>query len=183
MASQAASSAPAKVKETIPLWLAVAITVVVSLPFGLLLGIYNLALWVSFVVWAEYFALGAKAVALRTILPSFALGAALTGAAMFATVLLAPSITLNWALAVSLFVGVGLMVFIMRYSPTLGKGSLCYFNGISMLLGVYFTKSYPGLTDSLLLQPWVAALWTILSGFLGAALGWFNVTITFPRKT
>lgn len=176
-----AAQATAQVKETIPLWLAVAITVVVSLPFGLFLGTYNLALWVAFIVWAEYFALGAKPEALRLIIPCFVLGAILTGAAMFTTVLLAPTLTLNVALALSLFVWVGLMVYIMRYSSTLSKGSLAYFNGISMLLAVYFTQSYPPTADALL-QPWVAAVWVILSGLLGAALGWFNVTITFPRK-
>lgn len=171
-----------KTKETIPLYLAVAITVVVSLPFGLFLSKYNLPLWVAFIVWAEYFALGAKPEGFRLILPAFALGAILTGACMFTTVLLKPVLTLNGALALSLFVWVGLMVYIMRYSTTLAKGSLPYFNGISMLLAVYFTASYPdAATLAPLVQPWVAALWTILAGWLGAVLGWFNVTITFPR--
>ncbi len=171
-----------QVKETIPLWLAVAITVVVSLPFGLFLGKYNLPLWVAFIVWAEYFALGAKPDALRVIIPAFSLGAILTAAAMFVTVLLAPLLSLNLALAVSLFVGVGFMVYIMRYSDVLGKGSLPYFNGISMLLAVYFTASYPdAATTAPLVQPWVAAIWVILADILGSLLGWFNVTITFPR--
>ena len=32
----------------------------VSLPFGIWLSRWNLPIWVSFIVWAEYFALGAK---------------------------------------------------------------------------------------------------------------------------
>jgi hypothetical protein len=44
------------IKGMIPLWLAVAITVLVSMPFGLWLGKFNVALWCSFIVWAEYFA-------------------------------------------------------------------------------------------------------------------------------
>ena len=56
-------------KDTIPLWLAAAITVVVSLPFGLWLGDWNLPLWIAFIVWAEYFALGAKPKVLTTIIP------------------------------------------------------------------------------------------------------------------
>ncbi len=66
------------VRETIPLWLAVAITVLVSMPFGLWLGKYNFALWVAFITWAEYFTLGAKPSAIKLILPSFAYSAALT---------------------------------------------------------------------------------------------------------
>ena len=56
-------------KDRIPLWLAVAITVVVSLPFGIWLSRWNLPIWVSFIVWAEYFALGAKAQALSRSCP------------------------------------------------------------------------------------------------------------------
>jgi|BarGraNGADG00212_2_1021979.scaffolds.fasta_scaffold28636_2 Protein of unknown function (DUF1097) len=169
-------------KERIPLWLAVAITVVVSLPFGLYLDKYNLPLWVAFVVWAEYFALGAKPQALRIIVPAFALGVALTGVIMVAVAVLAPSLPTNGALAVCLFVGVGAMVFGMRYSKTLQAGSLPYFNGISMLLGVYFTGAFPStFTGDANLLPLVAAVWAILGGLLGAALGWFNVTITFPH--
>ena len=169
-------------KERIPLWLAVAITVVVSLPFGLYLDKYNLPLWVAFVVWAEYFALGAKPQALRIIVPAFALGVALTGVIMVAVAVLAPSLPTNGALAVCLFVGVCAMVFGMRYSKTLQAGSLPYFNGISMLLGVYFTGAFPStFTGDANLLPLVAAVWAILGGLLGAALGWFNVTITFPH--
>jgi len=169
-------------KERIPLWLAGAITVVVSLPFGLYLDKYNLPLWVAFVVWAEYFALGAKPQALRIIVPAFALGVALTGVIMVAVAVLAPSLPTNGALAVCLFVGVGAMVFGMRYSKTLQAGSLPYFNGISMLLGVYFTGAFPStFTGDANLLPLVAAVWAILGGLLGAALGWFNVTITFPH--
>jgi hypothetical protein len=170
-------------RETIPLWLAVAITVVVSLPFGLYLGQYNLPLWVAFIVWAEYFALGAKPEALRIMLPSYAVAAALTGVIMAAVAVLAPSLPQNGALAICLFIGVAAMVYIMRYSKTLQAGSLPYFNGISMLLGVYFTSSYPtsAFTTDAHLLPLVAALWAILGGVLGGVLGWFNVTITFPH--
>lgn len=100
-----------KVKETIPLWLAVAITVVVSIPFGLWLG----------------------------------------------------------------------RVYSMRWSDILQKGSLPLFNGISMMLALYFSGAFPKTGDAFI-DPWVAGLWTILSGWFGALLGWFNVTITFPRE-
>lgn len=170
-------------KETVPLWLAVAITVVVSLPFGLYLGEYNLPLWAAFIVWAEYFALGAKPQALRIILPAYATSAILTGVTMSAVAITAPNLPENAALAIGLFVGVGAMVYIMRFSKTLEAGSLPYFNGISMLLAVYLTGAYPttAFTTEPGLMPLVAAGWAILAGLLGAALGWFNVAITFPR--
>ena len=63
-----------KTKNTIPLWLAIAITVVVSLPFGIWLDKLNLPLWAAFIVWAEYFALGAKPSALKTMVPAYTLG-------------------------------------------------------------------------------------------------------------
>jgi hypothetical protein len=184
-----------KIKETIPLWLAVAITVVVSLPFGLYLDnisgdlqLMNLPLWVAFIVWAEYFALGAKPDALLKIVPSFVLAVILTAAIMWAYVWLNDQIVANWkdapegtALAIALFIGIGAMVYIMRFWPVLQAGSLPYFNGISMLLGVYFTSSIPAGTEPYL-APWIAAIMTILGGLLGAFLGWFNVTITFPHE-
>lgn len=181
-------------KETIPLWLAVAITVVVSLPFGLYLNkwsgdlnLYNLPLWVAFIVWAEYFALGAKPSALKTMIPAFIAGVVLTGLTMWANKFLTDAMPTDWteganlALAISLFIGVGAMVYIMRFFPVLQAGSLPFFNGISVLLGVYFTNSVPTGTDPYL-APWMAAVVAIAAGLLGAALGWFNITITFPHN-
>ena len=73
-ASSAAGAETSVMRDRVPLWLAVSITVVVSLPFGLWLGDYNLALWVSFIVWAEYFVLGGKPAALKIIIPAFLIG-------------------------------------------------------------------------------------------------------------
>lgn len=72
-----------RVKETIPLWLAVAITVLVSIPFGLWLGKWSFTLWVAFIVWAEYFQYGAKPSAIKIILPSYTYGAVVTGITLF----------------------------------------------------------------------------------------------------
>ena len=68
------TSVETETKNTIPLWLAVAITVCVSLPFGIWLGKLNLALWAAFIVWAEYFILGAKPSALKIMVPAYILG-------------------------------------------------------------------------------------------------------------
>ena len=51
--------AEVKTKETIPFWLAVGITAIVFLPLTIFLGKYNIPLWVSFIVWAEFFNFGA----------------------------------------------------------------------------------------------------------------------------
>jgi len=61
-------------RDRVPMWLAVAITVALSLPFGLWLGDYALPLWAAFIVWAEYFVLGARPEALRLIIPAFFVG-------------------------------------------------------------------------------------------------------------
>ena len=177
-------------KETVPLWLAVAITVVVSLPFGLWLGNWNLPIWASFIVWAEYFALGAKAEALLTIVPAY-----LAGVIVTAVILVANVYVTEWlgttkiytngdlATAITFFVGFCVAVYIMRYWSVLQTGSLPYFNGISMILAVFFTgfetAAFPGVDAHLL--PVGAAVMAGLAGLLGAALGWFNVTITFPH--
>ena len=172
-------------KETIPLWLAVAITVLISVPFSLWLGAFNFAVWCSFIVWAEYFALGAKPSALRIILPSFAYSAVLTGLTLAVIPLLGFLPTLvtpgDLAVMVALFVGVAFMVFSMRWAKVFQDGSLPFFNGISMVLAVYFTGSYPQIVSGALAPLW-AAVWTILMGAFGALLGVFNVWLTFPRK-
>lgn len=128
-----AGAAPAETKETIPLWLAVAITVMVALPFTLYLNSYAIPAWVSFIVWAEYFALGAKLPALKLMIPSYTLAVTLTAATMSVCNAISPHLpTTNFGLYLSLFVGVAVIVYIMRFSKTITAGSLPYFNGISI---------------------------------------------------
>jgi hypothetical protein len=50
VATPASDEGVTRSRDRVPMWLAVAITVVVSLPFGLWLGDYNLPLWVAFIV-------------------------------------------------------------------------------------------------------------------------------------
>ena len=101
------------VRETIPMWLAIALTLVVSMPFGLWLGKFNFTLWCSFIVWAQYFALGAKPAALRLILPSFSYTATATALTLFLIPFFSflPSLRTEGDLAATLvlFVGVALM--------------------------------------------------------------------------
>jgi hypothetical protein len=192
-------------KNTIPLWLAVAITVIVSLPFGIWLGQLNLPLWAAFIVWAEYFTLGAKPSALKIMVPAYILGVA-GGAAIcelyqvLAKVLgdgkvvdfgLQTLTNNNLALYISFFVGFCLLIYAMKWmAVTGGAGTLPFFNGVSVFLGVYFTGTFLGWfkdfnigTDMIGYAIVIfAAISAILGGLLGAALGWFNVVILFPRE-
>jgi len=174
------------VKESVPMWLAIALTLVVSMPFGLWLGKFNFALWCSFIVWAEYFTLGAKPAALKLILPSFGYAATLTALTLFAIPYFAflPSILTEGDLAatVVLFAGVAFMSYTMRWAKTFQDGSLPFFNGISMTLAIYFTNSYPKIGPEGA-EALIAGGWTILMGAFGALLGMFNVWITFPKES
>ncbi len=180
--------------KALPLWIAVPITVVVSLPFGLWLGTWSLPLWASFIVWAEYFQLGAKPEALKLMVPGFISG--VVGAGFVCVVALAIGKAANNPTAVSAgdiawFVGLFLafipVIYAMKYLPyTAGPGGLCFFNGISMGLATFFVGlygTYGGLTlpaDLSYLTPVVTSIPAILAGLLGAFLGWFNVAIMTP---
>ncbi len=181
-------------KDTIPLWLAVAITVCVSLPFGIWVSqinkdLTNIPIWASFIVWAEYFALGAKPAALKIMVPAYLLGVIAAAIIMTAWVLLGSvlhdkMITPNdLSLFIACFVGFCIFIYAMKFFPVTQTGSLPYFNGISMMLGVYFTGAFPTVlfTSDPNYFPLIAGVWALLAGLLGAALGWFNVTILFPR--
>ena len=185
-------------KDALPLWLASAITVCVSLPFGLWLGKYGLPLWVAFIVWAEYFSLGARPAVLKVIVPAYLIGVAGAGLILTGTVLTtrlmgdARLIVANdLAAFVALFTGFCILIYAMRYMPVTEVGTLPFFNGISMTLGVYFTHSYLGAADLVydaalyptqLEGPLRAGLGAAAAGLLGAFLGWFNVAIMRPRR-
>ena len=179
--------APARqFKETIPLWIAVGVTVAVSVPFTLWLHQWNLAVWCSFIVWAEYFALGAKPAAAKTIIPAFATSAIGTAAllAIIATLSSWPKLVTAGDLAVIVVLGVGcgFLVYLMKFWKVLQAGSLPFFNGISMVLAVYFTTSFPHVTDQASLAALWAGVWTVVLGVFGVLLGMFNVWLTFPKK-
>jgi len=173
-------------KNTIPFWLAVAITAIVFLPLTMFLGNYNVPLWVSFIVWAEFFTFGANIKdAGKLILPAFPAGAIICGlgwSASFALVPLIPATGGLWAYWIGFGIFVGILVKLMDWVPVFQKGSLAYFNGMTMCIAVLFTNSYPSITSNAVLSPLVAALWTIVAGFFGLFLGWFNMAITFPKE-
>lgn len=195
--------ASVETKNAIPLWLAVAITVVVSLPFGIWLGKVNLPLWAAFIVWAEYFALGAKPEILKNMVSAYILG--VVGGALICELYqvlaqaVAAGIVVNFglqqltsnnlALYVAFFVGFCILIYAMKWMPVNGVWSLPFFNGISVFLGVYFTGSFMGWFKDFSVGPNMmpyaivvyAAISALLGGLLGAILGWFNVTILFPR--
>jgi hypothetical protein len=192
-------------KNTIPLWLAVAITVVVALPFGIWLGKLAFPLWVAFIVWAEYFVLGSKPSALKIMVPAYTLGVigvALIGLLyqLLDKIFGTPSKVLvdfglqqltydNLALFISFFVGFCILIYVMKYMPVTLTGSLPFFNGITMFLGCYFTGTFllwfKDFNVSADMLPYAivifCAITAFLGGMLGAVLGWFNVLIMFPR--
>mgnify|MGYP000150213247 FL=1 len=174
-----------EVKQTIPFPIAVAITVALSLPFGMLLGDYNLPLWVSFIAWAEYFAFGAKPEALKKIFIAFPFGGFLGGMFWLALSLgLAMAVEAPFIIHVAIgnFVFVTLLVYVLLKNKFLSESTLAAFNGLSMFLGVYFTGSYPQITTDPFMQLFVAWLWASIAGIFGGILGWLNVALTFPRK-
>lgn len=181
-------------KNRVPLWLAVAITIVVSLPFGLWLKEWNVPLWAAFIVWAEYFLLGAKPEGLKIMVPSYILG--VIGAVLVLIFMVAmqkaiPDVKLvsatDVAIAIAFFVGFCIVIYAMKWLPVAGgSGTLPFFNGISMGLATYFVgiyATYGGIKVDDILVPIVTGVVAILAGLLGAALGWFNVTILFPTKS
>lgn len=176
-----------RTKERMPNWLAVALSVMVSLPFGLWLGQYSIPLWIAFIVWAEYFMFGGSLRGLRKLIPAFMIGVVaaavvqsfallLTGA--FGEVhLVAPG---DLATAVSYFIGFGVAVFLMNYIEVLRDGVLAYFQGIAITLAAIFTgqgAAYVGNSSNPYLLVIGAALVTALACLLGSFIGWLNVTL------
>jgi len=177
-----------KVVQRVPLWLAVAITVVISIPFGVYLGPYNLALWASFIAWAEYFAFGAIPKALKPIALLFPFGA--FWGALSAFFINLTVINYGWnvvgSVALWLFIWVAIMVYLLKI-PFIANYSLAYFNGLSMYLALYFAQVKSGLgagplTGNPYIDPWILWIWISLAGIFGGILGFINVLLTFPKK-
>ncbi len=178
--------------KAIPLWLAVAITVVVSLPFGLWLKEWSVPLWAAFIVWAEYFALGGKPEALKIIIPAYILGVIGTTLILVLMVAITKNFTTqivsagDLGIAIAFLVGFCILIYAMKWFPVTQTGTLPFFNAISMTLATFFVgiyATYGGLNlNSDYLVPVVTAVPALLAGLLGAGLGWFNVVIMKPFR-
>ena len=179
----------------VPLWISVPIVVLISLvASSLTLGLYALALWSSFIAWAEYFALGAKPDALKPIWLLFPLGALTM--ALFALFNHIFVLNFGWnpwvSVAVWLFIWVLIAVYIMKFHPIF-QYSLPYFNGLSMFLALYFGIYTAGgfscpvgvgcgpVTGNPYIDPWILWIWISLSGIFGGFLGWLNIQLSFPK--
>ncbi len=179
------STATKKLVQGIPLPWAVTLTVIIALPFGLYLGAYNFTLWVCFIVWAEYFALGANVGTWKLVAPSIPAGAA-TGALWMATATLITTLT-GMDLIVGLIIGTVIWVTALLYLipkvPALTQGTLAVFNGLALFLGVYFTGSIPQIGVE---NPYgviiLAFVWVVLMAYFGWFLGWLNIKLTFTQE-
>jgi hypothetical protein len=85
------------------------------------------------------------------------------------------------------FFGFCVLLYAVRWVPLpLGTtASLPFFNGISVMLGVFFTGAWLSVApdaEGTLLEPAVAAAGTSLAMLLGCFLGWFNVAILFRQS-
>lgn len=183
----AAPEPPPFMTGRIPFWAAVGITAVVSLPLGLYLGKLDLPLWVAFIVWGQYFAMGGSPRVLVKILPNFIAGAVWTGLGTLLYVWLLsraiisdPTANSLFALGVALFVTLGILVWAMRFGWPFANEALPLFQGATLLLAVDFTgKAWPLSTDPYFTVA-LAAATTVVAGVAGGLLGWFNEVITFP---
>jgi len=173
------------IRQRVPLPWAVALTVAVALPFGLFLNQFSLPLWVCFIVWAEYFMLGAKPDTWKIVFPSIAAGG-LTGALWMATSTLITSVASTpviVGLLVGNFIWVTALLYLMPRSATLTTGTLAVFNGLALFLAVYFTGSVPGVgpMDNPYWVITLAFLWMVVAAYVGWFLGWLNIMLTFPK--
>lgn len=179
-------------KERMPLWLAVAITVVLVMPLGLWLDEFSLPLWIVFCVWAEYFAFGGSLKGARTLFPAFLAGVVAAGLVQsLATALVdwfgdAHLVTAgDLGILVAYFIGFCVVVWAMKLFAVVQGGSLAYFQGIALTLGAIFTgqgAAYVGHATNgyaLIVGAMVIAL---VSAFVGCLIGWINIWLNGAKQ-
>jgi len=173
----------AKIKETIPLPIAIGIVVVLSLLIPVITGVSNFPLWACFIVWAEYFALGAKPDAIPFIIIPYSIGGAITWFSALTWEFLASlGLDVTLASAISLFVWMSLVGYLSVTVPICQKGSLPLFNGVSMYLAIYSTASVPEALLTMVGLATAAFAITVATVLVGVFFGWINVVITFPKE-
>lgn len=175
----------------VPLPWAAAIMVVLVLPLGFYLGRWNLPLWVCFIVWAQYFALGANLATWRIIIPSLSFGIVIGALWCSSSVALMSYLASHMspingtyaAYALTSLLWVPLLVYGLQWTPAFNAGTLSVFNGFTLLLAVYFTATAPpvGPMDNPYYVVWWSCLWTVLNGFIGWTFGWLTIFLTFPH--
>jgi len=191
--SQATVAAQAEetTKPRVPFWLAVAISVVVTFPAALYFGRFAMPLWAVFVVWAEYFVLGAKPEALKVMWPNFIYGSlgVTVGTLLYVWIqswglIGDPKANTLFALVIAYFVLFCVLLKTMEFGWSFASTGLPLFNGVALTLGVFFTGTYWPLfaTTNLYAIALLSSLTAIAAGIMGGVVGWFNMVITFPRK-
>lgn len=178
-------------KPRVPFWLAVAIAVTLTWPAALYAGRFAMPLWAVFVVWAEYFALGAKPEALKVMFPNFIYGSlsVTIGTLLYVWIqswglINDPKTNTTFSLAVGYFIIFCLLLKSMEYGWSFASTGLPLFNGVALTLGVFFTGTYWHLfeTTNLYVIALLASLTAIAAGLMGGIVGWINVILTFPKK-
>ena len=175
------------------LGIAVGITVIIALPFAFFLGKWNFATWIAFIVWAEYFAFGAKAESARLIFPGIIYGA-FTGALWcwaqvflqgFLSDIMSSQNAAVWlSYTVTAIPFMFILCFFMEKSSLLSEGSLAVFNGLTLFLASYFTGTWPavGAVENPYWAVFMSFVWVVIMGAFGWFLGWINIVLTFPAK-
>ena len=143
--------------ERMPMWLAVGISVVVGLPFGLWLGRFSLVLWVVFTVWAVYLALGGTPQTGVKVMHAYVGGAVSASLVQMFCIRLIGWMdfgpTFNPAAGpafpvipvfIAYFIGFCAAVWWMKFQKNWLVSSLAYFSGISLTLGCIFTQQGGG---------------------------------------
>ncbi|HZL07467.1 MAG TPA: hypothetical protein VFE45_18970 [Coriobacteriia bacterium] len=175
-------------KERMPMWLAVAITVVLILPAGLWMKEFSLPLWIVFSVWAEYFVFGGTLKGAKALLPAFLTGSAAALAVhsfavflinVFGDVQLV--VAGDVAILVAYFIGFCVVVWMMKFFTALqGLGSLAYFQGIALTLGAIFTgqgAAWVGHSENSYALLIGATIVAVISCFAGVLIGWINLAL------
>jgi len=180
-------------KQRMPMWLAVAITVVLVLPAGLWMKEFSLPLWIVFCVWAEYFAFGGTLKGARALVPAFLSGAAVALVVhSFAVYLIGVFGDLQLvvpgdvAILVAYFIGFCVFVWMMDFVPALqGANSLAYFQGIALTLGAIFTgqgAAWVGHSANSYVLLIGAAIVAVVACFVGVLIGWINLALLGAKE-
>ena len=183
--------------ERMPMWLAVGISVVIGIPFGLWLGGFSLVLWLVFTIWAVYLALGGTPKAGVKVMHAY-----LGGAVSAALVQLFCLRLLGWMdfgpkfntgphfrvipVVIAYFIGFCVVVWWMKFSKNWQMSSLAYFSGISLTLGCIFTgqglNSYIANNPNQYVMVIGALIISVISAFGGCVIAALSVWLNGAKQ-